>query len=608
MKRHMRGWVVTLLLATTPVTHADRTLEKDEVQNLFDRLTKTACRSWITAGTVRASHTEYRAPRTTDTSAVEAQIKRELVSYENDLEKVQRSESLRKMKIDAIPFNVRYEWLNEHTMTTTETIASDGERFSWAIEVHSRKDSVQPDPDLIDNPMSEQFNLEWNGSRLFTWDGDKHTTYCMPVNRATVDAAGRVAPVVNGAWTAGFVPWGYGLLSADSLHAAEATAVEKEASGSSRIHLTLRWSGDRELQFVLDPGKDLAPLSALAIGPGPVVVSTTLEGHRKVGGHWVPTAIYVERRDSDTSRMLGYDEWSFESIDATTPPPSAFVPPYRSGAVIQYASPMSNAKALLYEYSDLIDTDRLLADRLAVAAAQGTRPQNCATLCLDHVTRQLGCPIPANRLRQAVDSTGATSLFALRQLAQGQGLHCRAVQTDLTGLRRLNTCGVILHIPERRHFVVLAGINERNVWLIDLTRSRFFYHVDAAAFSQMQWTSGLALLVSKQPIASDPDMTDLSDSQLTTLTGATGYSCTDLLQHEDVVPCDQVSFSCSDYYELFWKIYGCEQAPSGVCAWQVMESRRKSPCVSSVFNPYFCDYAGEWIIYYIRACGYESDP
>lgn len=599
---------VLLVLPTTLIAQTeDRTLGKDETWALFDQLTGKPQKTWITAGTIRATHTEYRAPKTNNSTEVEARSRQALVAYQNDPDKPQRTAELQQEMIEAIPFNVRYEWLNEYTMTTTEVIRYDGERFSWEITVLSRTDSVQPNKDLAYNEMIDRFNLDWNGTRLFTWDGETYTTCSLPVNRVMVDAAGRIPHGVNGALTAGIIPWGQGLLTGEALRSAECTAVEKQVEGQNRVHLNLQWPSGTQGQFVLDCQRGQAPLSACVVGQDNAVVTTTFENHRWVADRWVPMEIDVERRDRRTDRLLGYDQWNITSIDAATPSGEAFAPQYQSDAVIQYSSPLSGAKTLLYEHSNLIDTDSLLAERLAVAA-QGTRPQNCATASLGYLARQLGRPIGERPLAESLDARGNTSLYALMQLAKDQGLYSRVVKTDLDALGRLKTYRAILYIPAKNHFVVLAAMDNRDVWLIDLTARLFFYRVDAKAFTQMEWTEGVALLVSKQPIPTIPGLIDIPDARLRTMNGATGYSCTHFLRYGYVVLCDQVNWTCIGNYYIYWELYGCEVAPSGVCYRQLLESYRKSPCINDPWNPYGCTITDEWQVYYTLAACESSGP
>jgi len=324
-----------------------------------------------------------------------------------------------------------------------------------------------------------------------------------------------------------------------------------------------------------------------------------------VAGRWVPTGINVERRDSQTDRLLGYDLWNMESIDTSTPSPAAFIPEYQPGAVIQYRTGLSGTQTLFYEYSNRVGTGSILAERLG--AAQATQPTNCATVSLGYVAKELGRPLAGAQLAHSLDSRGNTSLYTLRQLAQGHGLYSRAVKTDLDTLRGLDGCRAILHLQGRNHFVVLAQADEERVWLVDLTRSRFLYHLDAEAFTHGEWTAGVALLVSRRPIGADPRLIDIPDTELRTLVGATGYSCTDQCQYGYTVYCDQINWICVGNYYIFWDMYCCKEAPSGVCTNQYLERARKSPCINDLFRPYLCDVTGQWTIYYTHAaCGYES--
>ena len=604
MKRTVMVLAALLVLPTLAVG-ADRTLDKSEVQALFDQLTSRPQRTWISAGTIRATHTEYRASRTTDSTAVEARVKQAVEDYQNNPDKPQRTGDLQKMTLDAIPFNVRYEWSNEHTMTTTEVIRYDGDRFYWEIQVGSRTDSIQPDKDLAYNDMIEAFNLDWNGTRVFAWDGQTYTSYSLPVNQALVQAGGQTPHKIHGALTAGIIPWGYGLLTAEGLRSAAATAVETRGEGQTHVHLSLQWPGGTQFEFVLDRQKDLAALSACAVGPGCEVVTTTFESHKWVAGRWVPTGISIERRDRQADRLLAYDLWDMESIDVSTPSAAAFIPEYQPRAVIRYETGVSGTQTLLYEYTNLVGTGSLLAGRLE--AAQAARPVNCATVSLGYVARELGRPVAGTEWARAVDSSGNTSLYTLRQLAQDRGLCSRAVKTDLDTLRGLDGCRAILHLPGQSHFVVLARVDGARVWLADLTRSRFLYQVDTEAFAHGEWAAGVALLVSRRPMGASPHLIDIPDAEQRTLVGATGYACTEHCQHGYIVDCDQVNYVCVGNTYWFWDLYCCQEAQSGVCTNLYLERARKSPCMNDPYDPYNCTDTGEWTLYYTRgACGYSS--
>ena len=59
------------------------------------------------------------------------------------------------MKLDAIPFNVRYKLSNEWAMSSHVTVKYDNGRFYWEINVDSRSDSVKPDASLAGNYMTQ---------------------------------------------------------------------------------------------------------------------------------------------------------------------------------------------------------------------------------------------------------------------------------------------------------------------------------------------------------------------------------------------------------------------------------------------------------------------
>ena len=598
-----KHYVLTILclFSLSGIAFGDRQLERAEILQVLQKLTSQPRKTWISAGTIQATHEEYRAPKITNASEISTEITKAIQEYQNSPDKLELTEELQKMRLDAIPFNVRCRLSNEHTMNSTVVVKFDGNRFYWEINVDSRSDSIKPNAALEDNFMTKQFNLEWNARRIFSWDGQKYTMYSLPANQATVDTTNSFPHVANGPLTAGIVPWGYGLYTYKNLSAATSSATEMYINGQTQIHLTLSNSDGSEMSFVLDAGRNYAVISHSTEGPDKTI-SRQYDNYRRVSGALVPMTILIEQYDAFTNRLLTTDFWNFTSISGDTPSIGNFSVDYEPDALIEYRSNVTD-KPALYRYSYTVDTDQLLTERLDYAASEGIQAQNCATAVLKYAASQLGRDLTYRQLAQMVDRPGgATSLDTMKDFAERSGLYCRAVRTDVQTLKSLSGCQVILHFPKKDHFVALEGIDNEYAWSVDLSKDKFYYRTDLN-FLDMDWSEGTALLISDRPIQLQSNTPEIADSQLSSIIGGSGYTCTRLLQEYDIIFCSNpVVGECDGYYEGYVTRYGCEAAESGSCVTERMVRSAETFCIVDPYNPFACDITGEWIFYYMRAC------
>lgn len=600
---HFMSAIVLVLLGSCLV-FADRPLERAEILQVFEKLTSQPRETWIPAGTIHATHKEYKAPKTTDIGEINSRARERIAEYQNVPDKRELTEHMQKMKLDAIPFNTRYELSNEYTMSSTVTVKFDEDRFYWEINVDSRRDSIKPDKDLEGNFMTKNFDLNWNKRRIFVWDGEKYTIYFLPGNQAIVDTTDRMPHAVNGPLTAGIIPWGYGYYSYENLTAINTSAVEKYVDGRTQVHLTLNNPDGSEMFFVMDPAKDYAVLSCVVNGRGSTVTSRQYSDYQLISGNWVPTIIVIEVYEAGSNKLLARDIWDISSIDVNVPEGYDFDVSYDTDALIEYFSSVSD-KSAIYCHSNTINTDELLADRLAFAANEGSPTQNCATAALKYAISQLGKDVTDRQLAQLVNGLNRqTSLYSMKRFVQQLGLYCRVVKTDIQTLKSLDNCEVILHIPGKKHFIVLDKIDDKYVWGIDLASNRFYYHTDINFFG-MDWTEGTALLISKQPIQLQGDISDIAESRLTSTIGAAGYTCSQFLQPSYVVNCTKAYETCWGRYQHYLLRFGCKSDTSGSCTNYIMIRYAESPCIEKVNNPSVCTVTDEWTVYYMLACGYD---
>lgn len=581
---------------------ADRELERAEILQIFQQLTSQPSETWIAAGTIEATHEEYRAPQITDVNEINSRVRQKIQGYLSDSERPEQTVNLRKMRLDAVPFNARYELSNEYTMVSTEVVRFDGERFYWEIDVDSRTDSIKPGKDLTGNFMTEEFNLDWNSKRIFAWDGEKFTTYCSSVNNAMVDTIGDTPCAVGGPLTAGLIPWGRGYCEYDSLVNSDSSAVEKVVNSQTQIHMTVNNTDGSQMLFVMDPEKDYAVISSSVTSVADSVTSAEYSDYQLVSNNWVPTAILIERYEAGTNRLLTSDLWNITTLDANVPQAGSFYVEYEDDALVEFSSNVAE-KPLSYRHSEVVDTELLLAKRLEILASEGTQVQNCATIAMEYITGQLGKDVTEQQLAGLVsEPNGTTTIYAMKQFAQGLGLYCRAVRTDIDSLKQLNGCQAILHIPSKEHFVVFDGIDDNYVWTIDLAGNEFYYRNDIDFFG-MDWTEGTALLVSNQPIDLDGNFTDIDDTELHNIVGAEGYSCTQCYQTRYTVKCaDPVGGICGGYYRIYRERWGCESAAGGNCKATNKERMRKAICVSDPYDPWACESQTPWYIYFMLSC------
>jgi len=599
----MKHFVLAILclFSISGIAFGDRQLERSEILEILQELTGQPKKTWIAAGTIQATHEEYRASKMTDATEISTEITNEIREYQNSSDKRELTEELQKMKLDAIPFNVRYRLSNEMTMNSTVVVKFDGNRFYWEINVDSRRDSITPNSILEDNFMTRKFNLEWNAKRIFSWDGQKYTRYSLPANRVMVDTTNSDPHVVNGPLTAGIVPWGYGLYTYKNLSAATSSATEMYINGQTQIHLTLNNSDGSEMSFVLDAGRKYALISH-STDCSDKVISRQYDNYQLVSGALVPMTILIEEYDTQTNRLLATDFWNITSINGDIPSIGNLSVEYEPGALVEYRSNVTD-KTALYRYSYTADLDQLLTERLDYAASESIQAQNCATAALKYAASKFGRDLTYGQLAQMVDRAGGmTSFDTMKDFAGRSGLYCRAVKTDVQTLKALSGCQVILHFPKKDHFVALEGIDDEYAWSVDLSKDKFYYRTDLN-FLDMDWTEGTALLISDRPIQLRGNVTEIADSQLSSIVGGSGYSCTYMLQDYDIIYCSSpMPGVCLGYYEGYIRRYGCESAESGSCTEERMVRSAETFCIEDPYNPFACDITGEWTFFYMRAC------
>ncbi len=130
MKTQIVLMVMWLLCLFSGVALADRTMERGEILQIFGQLTGQPGKTWIPAGTIQAGHEEYKAPKVTDSNAVEAAIRAQIRGHQNNSNRPKLAGDMLKMDFDAVPFNARYELANESTMKSSVVVKYDGEKYT----------------------------------------------------------------------------------------------------------------------------------------------------------------------------------------------------------------------------------------------------------------------------------------------------------------------------------------------------------------------------------------------------------------------------------------------------------------------------------------------
>lgn len=594
------SFVISFLMCCS--AFAERSLSSEEVAELLRDLTSNPKATWMPSGTVEATKEEYRAPRITDEQEILDTISESIEEYQNNDEKPERSEQLQKTTLDAIPFNVRYKLSNEHRMKTHMLVRYDGERFYCDTTVDSRQDSVHVPDELKNNYSTEEFNLDWNGRRIFCYDGEKTTSYTPTISHALIDAVNILPHVEIEPLSSGIIPWGYNFFTYEKLSQINSSAIEKSVDGHLVTELTLINPNGTQLVFVLDPEKVYAPLSWV-IYQANVTTVHQYSDYKLVSGSWIPTSIVTERLDTANGKLLSGDYITITSISPEMPTSTDFNIELKPNTLVEYTYDISKPQ-LLYYYSNTANTELLVAERMAYLASEGKNVQNCATSALQYAALKLGRDILNDQLSQIVSPVDNTSnMHDLKKYAESIGFYCKAVTTDIQTLSNLPDCQAILHIPGKKHFVLLDHIDDKYVWITDLSRDKLFYRTDKSFFG-MDWPQGKALLISNQPIAlPTEETTEIPDAELENYAGGSGYTCTYTIQNFNIIYCAYDGMNCWGPYEMIPKRYGCEAAESGSCTEQILLKKVTWPCIDDPYRIATCDVLdSQRKYYYMWAC------
>jgi hypothetical protein len=554
-----------LVLSLIGSTWADRLLDPNETETIIRHLTQTPRKSWIQQGVIRARHMEY---------------------YDFD----------------------------DSMKDATETIYTDGLRFRYEIHL---EDGI-PLEGTSDQSMARQFHQDFrlNKHRVFLWDGQKYIQYYQSADygKVTVDSLQKANKELCGPATAGIVPWGHGDFTYLVILSQKPECHEILQDGQHRVSMTYisdTISPDTAITFILDPAKDYAVM-AYSIENDQALLRQTYEDYFLVGDKWVPSKLLIERMDkrSGTPILISYEDWQFEMIDPSLPAEDVFSVNFKNGTMVELKA-ADNLQTFMYHASDRVDIANILEDKIAILKSADPDSINCATAVIQHVTKRFAKQVLQPELASLVSvDTKKTALSDMKQTFEASGLNCMAIETDLETLDKIPNCTKILYLSLSKHYVILDHVDHDGVWVIDLT-SRKFYVKRKMEEVMQEWTNGVALLVSNEPITPplDSQFRYLGSEETSQIFGGADfgtYSCTDKIQENEHVNCPpKIGFLCVGAYYIFYERYGCiEDENGGVCVGEKKPGYARYHCINDPFNPADCQFPDneEPIIHFIRAC------
>lgn len=540
---------------------ADRLLNPDETETLLKQLTDSPRRQWLSQGKIQARHLEYYA----------------------DENRVRES---------------------------TETIYHDGSRMRLDVLLNEEQSTETSFPNSFSGQLNQDFKL--NQSRIFLWDGQKSIQYYKSADYAVVTAGQDTDPMAScGPMTAGIVPWGYGDFTYWVLMSQSPKAYEQYSD--NQLQIVLEYTNETttphiNVTFVLDPSKSNAVLS-YTIENELALLRQMYQGYLKIGDQWSPTKVLIERFDkrSGTAKLLSYEDWQFNVIDAETPSEDIFSVQYKNGTTVEL-HPAGGIKTFLYDASDRIDISTILADKISLLGAD-QNSVNCATAAIGYIARRFSKELQQENLAQVISSdTQKTTLYDMKKTLEEAGLNCMAVTTDLDTLGKIKNCEIILHLALTNHYVILDHLDSDGAWIIDLTNRQFFSKQKIDNLMQ-EWNNGTALLVSDTVITPPLDATFryLEIDKMTQIQGGDfgTYSCTEQIQTSRHVLCSDAigGFLCSGMYYIFEERRGCiEDENGGTCVGEKKISYRYSHCDNNAYSQKSCTKSVIWTSRYIRAC------
>jgi len=500
---------------------------------------------------------------------------------------------VREGRIEAV--HASFDAVTGETTETHESVTTDGNRFVWRIRVDSIEKSKQPDSD-----KSEDFP-EGNRERLFVWDGQAYTLYFKSGKQAITYESPQMPVRVNGPLTAGIVPWGYGVFTLENLAAAQVFANQTQTNEGLRVEMVIQMENTSEIRMTLEPAKNYAVCSCTRVRPDASRTIQTYGNFVLEGERWVPMNILIEHFDG--SRLNSSDSWEIVTLKNEPVEGGVFTPAFEEKTMVEYHTPVLE-KPAFYRHSNRVNTKSLLDKRMEAGLKKGLQKQNCGTVAVGYILEKHGVEAIDQELVSLVnDAAGDTSLYQIQQFVQQKGLSCAAVKTKMPALSALQDCQILLHFPNKKHFVVLDRIEGDSAWLIDLDRQTFYRTLTLDEFEQ-EW-AGVALIISSQAPVLGRDYIPVPEDVLRKIKGAAdNYSCSELIQAYYVILCPQMILgTCGGRYYMYYDRFGCKLDPDGgFCAGSDLIGHVYSPCVEDWYHPGTCDINGEWRVRYMRAC------
>ena len=479
------------------------------------------------------------------------------------------------------------------TTKSRETVVTDGNRFSWDIHIESLKKngkSIQP--------KTNEF-LQWNQDRRFIWDGQAYTLYFKSGNHAITQESPEMPVAVNGPLTAGHIPWGYGLFTLENLSNASVSAILTE---NAQIQCTLDTKDSPEIQLTLDTQNEYAVQSCTIIHSDNSRTVHTYGNFIRQGERLVPMNILVERFRNGT--LHASDMWEILEIQTDHPEPDNFTGDFEEKTLVELYTPVLD-KPAFYKHSKQKNIKSLLNERYMTDLKKTIQPQNCGTAALRHILKELDADADDQELSALVDEdSGQTSLYQLQQFVQEKDLYCLPVKTDIETLRQLKNSTALIHLPAKKHFVILDRIDDDTVWLIDLDRQTFYHCMPLDEF-QLQWV-GIAMIIAKHPLSLSVNDKPIPDAILKRIMGAADYTCREISLDEDdrYVNCPEpIGNLCIGRYEVWLQRYICKpDSDGGFCSGTGMAGRAYSECIEKLSAPGTCTITGKFTSKYMRGC------